>query len=88
MSEDEFWHLTLKEFNALIRRYQDNKEWLDYRSAMICALLANMFKGKNTKPFVPRDFMPQTRTAQQTPGQILAAITLINAAHGGNIKDS
>jgi len=83
LGEEEFWALTIKEFNALIERYNNNQEWLNHRTALICTVLANMWRGKNTKTFTPDDFMPKERARQQTPKQMLATAKVLNAAFGG-----
>lgn len=90
MSEDEFWFLTLKEFNALIERHQTNEEWLNYRPAIICALLANINRGKGSKVYKPQDFMPGAKVklgTPQTPKQMLATIKVLNAIHGGKVVE-
>ena len=88
MTEDEFWELTLKELNALIERHNDNQDWLNYRSALICAVLANTVRDTKRKPrpFVPDDFMPKQESEQQTPKQILATVKILNAAFGGKVE--
>lgn len=86
LGEEEFWGLTLREFNALILRHKNNQDWLNYRSALICTVLANVWRGKNTKAFTPDDFMPKEKPGQQTPKQILATVKTLNAAFGGKIN--
>ena len=88
MAEDEFWELTLKELNALIERRIDNQDWLNYRSALICAVLANTVRDTKRKPrpFVPDDFMPKQESRRQTPKQILATVKILNAAFGGKVE--
>ena len=83
LGEEEFWALTIKEFNALIERHNNNQEWLNYRAALICTVLANIWRSKNTKAFIPDDFMPKEKPDKQTPKQILATVKVLNAAFGG-----
>jgi len=87
--EDDFWGLTLKEFNALAERHESNQEWLNYRTALVCAVLANTSRDPKRKrqPFVPDDFMPRKEHVGQTPGQMFAAVQLLNAAFGGSILE-
>jgi len=61
LSDREFWNLTLAQFDALVRRYKDEQRRSDYRSAMICSILAeiNRDRKRRTKPFSPEDFMPK-----------------------------
>ena len=76
LSEEEFWGLTLKEFNALSERYGVNQEWLNYRAALICSVLANIARDPKKKgtPYIPRDFMPGGKQPyqKQTAKQMLA----------------
>lgn len=85
MSEGEFWELTLKEFNALVERRKNEQEWLNYRAALICTVLANIWRGKNTKVFKPEDFMPGKKHEGQTPEQMLTTVQMLNAAFGGSV---
>lgn len=87
LGEDEFWGLTLREFNALSERHKDNQDWLNYRSALICAVMANMWRGKNTKAFIPNDFMPKKEHKGQTAEQMLFTVKMLNAAFGGTISE-
>ena len=75
LSEEEFWGLTLKEFTALADRYRANQEWLNYRAALICSVLANTVRDpkQKRKPYTPQDFMPGAKVRpQQTAKQMLA----------------
>ena len=51
----------MRELNALAERYNINLERQDYHAALICALLANIYRDSDKKPepFQPSDFMPQ-----------------------------
>jgi len=90
LGEEEFWALTIREFNALIERYKNNQDWLNYRAALICAILANTVRDpkKKTRPFVPDDFMPKKESKQQTAEQMFATVQLLNAAFGGKVLES
>ena len=83
LGEEEFWALTIKEFNALVERYDNNQEWLNHRAALICTLLANIWRGKNSKVYTLGDFMPKEKSRQQTAKQMLATARMLNAAFGG-----
>ena len=87
LTEDEFWGLTLKEFNALIERHRNNHDWLNYRTALICAILANTVRDpkKKIRPFTPEDFMPKKETKQQTTEQIFATVQMLNTVFGGEV---
>lgn len=87
LTEEEFWKLTLKELNALVRKYNDATDWLNYRAALICSVLANIWRGKNVKAFKPEDFMPGRKQGRQTPEQMFATVQLLNATFGGSVKE-
>jgi len=87
LSEDEVWGLTLRELRALSDRHKDSQSWLDYRAALICTVMANMWRDPKSKALVPSDFMPGEKTSQQTPEQMLATVKLLNSAYGGNVVE-
>ena len=89
LAEDDFWGLTLKEFNALAERQQNNHDWQNYRTALICSIVANTARDpkRRRKPFTPDDFMPHKQHPGQTPEQIFAQVQLLNAAFGGNVLE-
>lgn len=70
----------MKEFSALSDRCKDVQTWLDYRVALICTVMANMWRDPKSKAFKVTDFMPGKKTERQTPKQMLA---VMNAAYGG-----
>lgn len=84
LSEDGFWSLTLKELSALADRHKANEQWLNYRSAQICYVLANIWRGKNSKIYKLEDFMPGIERKAQTIPQMEAALKLLNTAYGGD----
>ena len=61
LTTDQFWRLTLKEFNALAEHHKVNERWLNYRSAIIATVIAevNRDEKKRYAPFEPKDFMPE-----------------------------
>ena len=80
----------MKELNALIGRQEMNHDWLNYRVALICAVLANTVRDpkKKIRPFVPDDFMPKRELKRQTAEQIFATIQLLNTALGGEVLEN
>ncbi len=80
----------MKELNALMGRQEMNHDWLNYRGALICAVLANTVRDPKRKirPFVPDDFMPKQKGRQQTAEQIYATVQLLNTALGGSISEN
>lgn len=87
LEEGEFWALTIKELNALIERYKNNQDWLNYRSALICAVMANIWRDSKRRAFIPDDFMPKEKVRQQSPEQMLATVKLLNTALGGKVLE-
>jgi len=90
LSDEEFWHLTLAQFNALAKRYDEQQERQDYRAALICTVLAeiNRDRKKRPRPFKPEDFMPKRGRKQKpmTDEQMLAQAKIITAALGGKVE--
>jgi hypothetical protein len=75
LSESELQSIKLEQFNALLDRWESEQEWENYRVALICSVLCNINKGKNTKAFSPKDFMPyKQKPKQQTPQEMLNII--------------
>jgi len=87
LSDEQFWQLTPAQFNALVKRKMIDEEQKDYRTALICSVIANVFrdKKKRRKPFKPQDFMPQRRKQKrkQTWQEQLALVQILNVAFGG-----
>jgi len=91
LSENDFWKLTPREFNALTERYKEAKTWLDYRAALICSVMANIWRDPKRKrtPFSPDEFMPETGAAKsiQTPQQIFNTVQMLNTIYGGEVRE-
>ena len=78
----------MKELNALSTRFNENQNWLNYRSAQICACLYNTVRDpKKRKPWVPEDFMPTKERKQMTDKQMFAQVQSNNAALGGRVEE-
>jgi len=75
----------MKQFSALSDRCKDVQNWLNYRAALICSVMANIWRDSKTRPFTPADFMPGMRGRRQTPEQMLLAVTMLNATYGGEV---
>ena len=80
LSDREFWNLTLAQFDALVRRYKDEQRRLDYRSAMICSILAeiNRDRKRRIKPFSPEDFMPKEEAEERDDPKMKRALERIS----------
>jgi len=73
LSDEEFWGLTVKKFNALMKCYSLDNKRQDFHAGLICAVLANIHRSKDSKVFKPEDFMP---AEEQTPDQMLEKIKM------------
>jgi hypothetical protein len=72
LSEIEFWGITLRQFDALLERYKLNQKWENYRPALICSTLANLYRDPKSNPYTPRDFMPgEKNETKKSPDEIL-----------------
>ena len=80
LSDREFWDLTLAQFDALARRYKDEQRRLDYRSAMVCSILAeiNRDRKRRIKPFSPEDFMPKEEAEERDDPKMERALRRIS----------
>lgn len=88
MSESEFWPLTLGQYTRLLRRAEARFERDVFGSAMVCSVLANIYRDskKRPKPFTPADFMPTKAKPKQQSWQDMKAIgKLLTRAMGGKI---
>jgi hypothetical protein len=73
LSSREFWELSWDQFEALLARYKLSLERSDYHAALICAVLANIHRSKDSKVFRPQDFMPGKT---QTPDDMLEKVKM------------
>ena len=93
LGEDEFWELTLRELMALMERFEAAVDWMNYRSSIICAVIANAFRDtkKRRKAFTPWDFIPaigeESERQEQTPTEMFAQVKMWNAALGGSVVE-
>ena len=75
----------MREFSALSDRFKDAQEWLNYRVALVCTVMANMWRSPKSRAFTPADFMPGRKNEPQTPKQMLATMETLKAVHGDKI---
>ena len=89
--------MTLREYTELTKRWYQEQERLDYRSAQIVCILANINRdpSKRKEPFDVTDFMAfrtKAKVKQFTPSkpqtveQMKAMSVMLNAAFGGKIS--
>lgn len=55
----------------------------DYRSALICAVLANVWRPKGSRDYRPEDFMPKFVPVEQSPEEQLRQVEIMNIIFGG-----
>ena len=87
LSDEEFWGLTLAQFNALAERYIAEQKSKDYRAALICSIIAEVNRNvkKRAKPFTAEDFMPKEHR-KMTAKRMKTAIKHINIMLEGEEK--
>ena len=87
MSDKEFWHLTLVQLNALIKQNNLSERARNWRAALICSVLANIYRNpkKKVNPFEPEDFMPNPKkvSRKMSEQEMLTQLELMNASFGG-----
>lgn len=74
--------MTLKELLLLFERHRQAQERQDYRSALICSVIANTHKGKNTQPYKPADFM--AKKEKKTAEQMFETVKALNKLYAGS----
>jgi Protein of unknown function (DUF4035) len=69
---------------AYFRLEPFGEERMDYRFAMLCALIANIVRGKKGKPLTPKDFMPSFEEPEEKSWEdLLEKVVGINNTLGG-----
>jgi hypothetical protein len=89
LASEEFWHLTMVEFSALVERHKEEQHGMYYRAAMVCSLIAetNRDKKKHPKPFTPDDFMPKAKKSRRmSDAKMSDALGVINSLLGGEVR--
>lgn len=89
MQDEEFWNLTPVQLEALVEQYNNEQERQNARAALICAVMANIWRDKKSKTYKLEDFMltqKQKNMQKQTPEQMFETVKLMNAAMGGELK--
>jgi len=91
LSRSEFLGLAPVEFYALKDRWIYAKEDFDFRSALVCTVIANANRSKKQRPFKVKDFIPERRgkgkeaDARQTWKQQLELAKQLTVAFGGKL---
>lgn len=61
--------MTPRFFFALLERHSNREKRLDFRSGIIAATVANSNRGKNSKAYLPEDFMPSLKATKEAAAQ-------------------
>ena len=87
LTEDQFWRLTLGEFNSLCLRHKERQRAELFNSALICSVIANVNRGKG-KAYTPADFMPKEnkKKKQMSLNEMVDILKQITAANGGAVN--
>jgi len=82
LGEDEFWHLTPRQYAALVERHEEAMEWQDYRAGLVASVIANSVPRKGGRVYKPSDFMPTKRKQKQTAEEQLAFMKAFTEGFG------
>lgn len=87
LSEDQFWRLTLAEFNSLCLRHKEKQRAELFNSALICSVIANVNRGKG-KAYSPADFMPKEKKKpkKMSVDELVSVLKSITLANGGEVN--
>jgi hypothetical protein len=87
LNDEEFWGLTLREFNLLMKRHKEQRSAEMFNSALICATIANVNRSKG-RAYTPQDFMPKEKEKKikMKIEDMLSVLKAVTASNGGDIK--
>jgi len=87
LSDEEFFDITPLQFEYLTKRYEQERDTLDFRAGIVASTVANCNRGKGQKAFKPKDFMPDyggaDSKATKGPNQMKMMAMTLNALYGG-----
>jgi hypothetical protein len=86
LSDEQFWHLQPRQWAALLRAWQLEQKRLDARGALVCAVIANCNRTKDSPIWGVKDFMPgepEQEAPRRSPEEMLQTVMMLNAMHGG-----
>jgi hypothetical protein len=87
LSSDEFWQLTLRELDILIRRRMARDRRLhDYPAQLVCLYLVNIYRDRDEypNPLTMEEVFPDSEpTPEEQSDAILARFRLLTAMLGG-----
>jgi hypothetical protein len=87
LTDEEFWGLTLREFNMLMKRHKEQRSADMFNSALICATIANVNRSKG-RAYTPQDFMPKEKEKKikMKIEDMLSVLKAVTSSNGGDIK--
>lgn len=88
LTDDDFWGLTLKEFNLLMKRHKEQRSAEMFNSALICATIANVNRSKG-RAYTPMDFMPKEEVKPKKKMSIAEMVNVlkqVTASNGGEVN--
>lgn len=70
---------------ALSSRYDEHNRRLDYRTGIICSVLANVHRKRGSKEYKPTDFMPRYSKKRKkiSSEELLNRVRYINNIYNG-----
>ena len=71
LSDREFGELTSVEFEALLDRRTEERNRAQLNAGIVAAAICNAFRGQDSKPVSPIDFVPDYKEKAQRPQQTL-----------------
>lgn len=89
LTEQDFWGLTLREFDALCKRKRQEDRTNEYYAALISCVVANAHRNpkKKTAPYQPKDFMTDEKRGRiMTADQMKRKVEQITRMSGGKIN--
>jgi hypothetical protein len=79
LSEADFWKLTFKKLDALLKRRQFDIDTGDRQAALICAVLANIHRDpKKSRAYTVQDFLPQK---PKSPEELLEKVKTLHGIY-------
>lgn len=81
--------MTLAQLKALRDRKQEADRRQDYRSALICSVLANLQRNpqKRSQPYTPDDFMLSRKKQKPDQGYLLEKMKRLTLRFGGELPE-
>ena len=66
LTDADFYALTPRQFDELLKRHKEEREFTELGWGLVCATVANFSMGAPKQPLQPSDFMPSQWTDKKT----------------------